>query len=1116
VKRILWIIVLTGLTAVGQALAVNVNDTRMLSQPAIGKTHIAFIYAGDLWVADHDGKNVRRLTTDPGSETNPAFSPDGSLIAFGAQYEGNTDVYVVSVSGGVPKRLTWHPGPDLVQGFAPDGKAVLFASPRNSFNDRYWQLYKVNLEPGFPEQLEIPNGQRATYSPDGTRLAYNPLSYVFGQWKHYRGGTHAVISLYKFSDHSIQRIPQPQGGCNDADPMWMGDTVYFRSDRNGEFNLFSFDLKTQTVKPLTQHQDFPVLYASSGDGKIVYEQAGYLHLLDPKKSKSQKITIGIPADLLELRPRYAKGVNFVRSVSLSPTGARVVMSFRGEVVTLPAEKGDARNLTNTVGVHDRDPVWSPDGKQIAYFSDEGARYMLHVRSQDGKGDIKKIALNGAGFYNTPVWSPDSRKISYVDNSYTLYWLDIAKATTKKISSEPYYGPSFPKVIQHTWSPDSKWLAYTRSSKSWIHAVLAYSIEQDKSFPITDGLSDVGEPVFDASGKYLYFFGSTDAGPIVQWFDMSNADMRRTRSLYLAVLRKEYSSPLAKESDEEKGISKGEKNDKKETDKEKSEKDKGDTSKEETDTNSKEVKKNEPFSIDFDGLNNRIVAIPLPAADYSDLQAGNDGQIFYIERREGSPGVQPGDPGGPQFTLHKYDLNKRKDEVLLSNVMDYDLSGDKKKLFYRFRDNFYVISATEKPEPGKGKLNVESIEVRIDPPTEWAQIFDEVWRINRDYFYAPNMHGVNWPAVKQKYEAFLPDLATRSDLNRVIQWLCSELAVGHSYSGGGDFLNQSKTVPGGLLGADYSIENGRYRFKKVYGGLNWTPDLRAPLTEPGVDVKAGEYLLAVRGQDLRPPTNLHSLFENTSGKLIEITIGPNPDGTGSRTVSVVPIANEATLRNRDWVEGNLRKVEEATGGRVAYVYVPNTTNLGHTYFKRYFFPQAHKEAIIVDERFNGGGQVADYYIDLLRRRFIAYWATRYGADFKTPGASIQGPKVMLIDETAGSGGDLLPWMFRRFKLGKLVGKRTWGGLVGILGFPVLMDGGVVSAPNLAFWTEEDGWAVENVGVPPDVEVEQTPAELIKGRDPQLEEAIQLIMEELKKNPPHTPKRPAYPVKVKQTS
>ncbi len=407
---------------------------------------------------------------------------------------------------------------------------------------------------------------------------------------------------------------------------------------------------------------------------------------------------------------------------------------------------------------------------------------------------------------------------------------------------------------------------------------------------------------------------------------------------------------------------------------------------------------------------------------------------------------------------------------------------------------------------------DAIEVRIEPLAEWTQIFHEAWRINRDYFYASNMHGVDWNAMKQKYAVFLPDLAVRSDLNRVIQWMCSELGVGHHRVGGGDMLYQPKNVPGGLLGADYSIENGRYRFKKVYGGLNWNPELRSPLTEPGVDVKAGEYLIAVQGKELRPPTNLYSVFENTSGKLTEIAVGPNPDGSGSRTVSVVPISNEGALRNRDWVEGNLRKVDQATNGRVAYVYVPNTTTMGHTYFKRYFYPQAYKEAIIVDERFNGGGQIADYYIDHLRKPFIAYWNMRYGADLKSPSASIQGPKIMLIDETAGSGGDLLPWMFRKFQLGKLIGKRTWGGLVGTLGFPQLMDGGAVTAPNLAIWTPEEGWTVENEGVPPDIEVEQIPSEVIAGRDPQLEKAIQVVMEELKKNPAPQPKRPPYPVKT----
>ncbi len=519
-------------------------------------------------------------------------------------------------------------------------------------------------------------------------------------------------------------------------------------------------------------------------------------------------------------------------------------------------------------------------------------------------------------------------------------------------------------------------------------------------------------------------------------------------------------------------------------------------------------------IDFDGINFRIVALPLPAGEYSELRAGAAGQIYYLESLppvQGQGGPGQGGPGAGRFALHHYDLNKRKDETPISRLGAYVLSRDNKKVAYFSGESLFITGLAEKVEGGKGKVNLEAVEVKIDPTAEWKQIFDEVWRINRDYFYDPHMHGVDWKSMREKYAAFLPDLATREDLNRVLTWMCSELAVGHHRVGGGDGIYQPKNVPGGLLGADYEIADGRYRFKKVYGGLNWNPDLQSPLTAPGVNVKAGEYLLAVQGVDLKAPTNLYSLFENTAGKLIEITVGPKPDGSGSRTVPVVPIDNESALRNRDWVEGNLRKVDAATGGRVAYVYVPNTANLGFTYFKRYFYPQSHKEAIIVDERFNGGGQVADYYIDLLRRPLISYWAMRYGADLKTPSASIQGPKVMLIDETAGSGGDLLPWMFRKFQLGKLVGKRTWGGLVGILGFPVLMDGGFVTAPNLAIWTE-DGWVVENEGVPPDVDVEQTPADVIAGRDPQLEKAIQVVLEELKKNPPKQPIRPPYPNKT----
>ncbi len=518
-----------------------------------------------------------------------------------------------------------------------------------------------------------------------------------------------------------------------------------------------------------------------------------------------------------------------------------------------------------------------------------------------------------------------------------------------------------------------------------------------------------------------------------------------------------------------------------------------------------------MAIDFAGIDQRILALPVPAGEYSRLRAGAAGQLYFLEAPAARGGGDDGPRGGK---LQHFDLESRKLKTVVEGVRGFELTANNKKALVALPpEDLAIIDLAKPPAPIKDKLKLDAVEVRIDPRAEWRQIFDEAWRINRDYFYDPHMHGADWAALRGKYAAFLPHLATRGDLDRVLRWLLSELAVGHSYLTPGERLHERKPVPGGLLGADYEIANGRYRFKKVYGGLNWDPELRAPLTAPGVDVKAGEYLLAVRGRNLKPPTEIYSLFENTANKSIEITVGPSADGKGSRTVTVEPLAAEDALRNRDWVEGNLKKVHQATGGRVAYVYVPNTAGLGHTYFKRYFFPQADKQAIIVDERFNGGGQVADYYIDLLRRPFTAMWATRYGKDLRTPGAAITGPKVMLIDETAGSGGDLLPWMFRKYRLGPLVGKRTWGGLVGILGFPVLMDGGRVTAPNLAFWTE-DGFGVENEGVPPDVEVEQWPADVIAGKDPQLEKAIAIVLKALEEKPPRPLQRPAFPVRVRK--
>ena len=1104
-----FIICILGMAVLAQAAGIDTKDTRLLSQPAISQSQIAFVYANNLWVADLDGGNPKQLTTDIGIEYNPAFSPDGKWIAFSAQYEGNLDVYIVSAGGGIPKRLTWHPGLDLVQGFTADGTSVYFVSTRSMATPGSLKLYRVPVQGGFPEEFKIPTIFRAAFSPDGQYIAYNPLPYAFTQWKQYRGGRVSEIWILKVNDYSVVKIPQPEGRSNDVQAMWLGDKVYFLSDRAGEFNLFAYDTKSKAINQLTNFSDFPILNASIGAGKIIFEQAGYLHLFDPASANSSKLTLGIAADLLELRPRYVRGPQWVRGGDVSPSGARAVIEFRGEIVTVPAEKGDFRNITNTAGANERNPVWSPDGKSIAYISDESGEYELYVRGQDGKGEPKRYKLDGAGFYESLVWSPDSQKISFADNSLALFWIDLKTGAVKEIGQEYYYGPFRSRTTNTVWSPDSQWIAYTLNTTASIQRIHAYSLEEDKSFPITDGLSEAAEPVFDKSGKYLYFFGSTDAGPVKNWFDQSNADMRMTNSIYLAVLRKDLPSPLAKESDEEKPAEKDEKKEDKTAAEAKSKDQKKEGVK---DAGKKaEEKPEEKFRIDFDGLDHRILALPVSSGYYWNLQAGEEGQVYYLETKSVGGGA-PVEMQGLAGSLHHYDMKARKDDVVIPEAEFFMLTADRKKIGYMLKGSFWIVPAAGKPEPGKGKLNLESIEVRIDPRAEWNQIFSEVWRINRDYFYDPNMHGADWPAMRKKYAAFVPHLSCRNDLNRLIQWLCSELVVGHSYGGGGDQLFEPKQVAGGLLGADLAIENGRYRFKKVFGGLNWNPELRSPLTEPGVDVKQGEYLLAVAGTDLRPPVNPYSLFENTAGKIVEITVGPNADGSGSRTVQVVPISNESSLRNRDWVEGNLKKVEQATGGRVAYVYVPNTAELGHIYFKRYFFPQADKEAIIVDERFNGGGSLADYYIDFLKRQFYAMWATRYGHDYRTPNAMIPGPKVMLVNETAGSGGDFLPWLFRKSGLGKIIGKRTWGGLVGILGFPVLMDGGRVTAPNLGIWTE-DGWIVENEGVPPDIEIEQWPADVAAGHDPQLEKAIQVVMEELKANPPKKLVRPPFPVRVK---
>lgn len=1089
-------------------LAVDIRDTRLVSEPALSAEAVAFCYANDIWIADRNGSALRRLTTHPGVESGPRFSPDGQWIAFTGSYEGNTDVYLVPAAGGVPRRLTWHPGSDVALGFTPDGNEVLFASGREVYTRRYTQLFTVPRVGGIPTKLPVPHAAQAALSSDGRTLAYVPLSEAFRQWKHYRGGRTARILLYDLGSQEAEPVPQPPERCNDTEPMWLMDRLFFLSDRDGEFNVYSFERGTRAVKRLTAHADFPVLNAAAGGGLIAYEQAGAIHLLDPSAGTVKRLPLGIAADLLELRTRWAKGGKWVRDASVSPSGSRVAFEFRGEIVTVPREKGDDRNLTQSPGVHERSPAWSPDGKWIAWFADRGGEYALDIAPHDGREPARVLALQGAGFYEDPRWSPDAKRISYRDNSRTLWIIEVATGQQTRVASDVVYGPM--PVLHHAWSPDSRWLAYTRNTPTFFNRIFLYSIAEGKSHAVSDGLADAHSPAFDGSGKYLYFLVSTDAGPVVDWFAQSNADMRSVQQIYLAVLAKGVPSPLARESDEEKP--KDDTAEKATEPGKKSGADKPDGQKTDAgakdaaakDAAAQEDKRPVEVKIDAEGLAERILMLPTPAGVYADLVAGATNQLFY--RRAAST-----DPKA-DYAVYRFDFVKRKEDSILDKADGFELAADTKHALVWAKDAWHVVEVGDKLDLGKHKLDVGRIEVRVDPPAEWAQIFHEAWRINRDYFYDPGFHGADWGAMREKYAPFLEHLATRNDLSRVIQWMLSELAVGHSYQSPGDTPFQVDSIPGGLLGADFEIAQNRYRFRKVYGGLNWDPDLRSPLTEPGVDVRAGEFLLAVEGRELRPPDNPYQRFERTANRLVQITVGPNADGTGSRTVKVVPVDNESALRNRDWVEGNLRRVTEATQGRVAYVYVPNTADQGHTYFKRYFFPQADRQAIILDERHNGGGSVADYYIDTLRRPVVSYWAMRYGADLKTPLAGIHGPKAMLIDETAGSGGDLLPWMFRKFQLGPLIGKRTWGGLVGILGFPVLMDGGSVTAPNLAIWTE-DGFIVENEGVAPDIEVEQTPKDVLAGRDPQLEKAIAVVLEALAKDPPKPAQRPPYPKRVR---
>jgi tricorn protease len=1092
----------------------------LLQKPTLSKTHIAFSYAGDLWLVAREGGEARLLTSGSGTKSDPVFSPDGSMIAYTGDYDGNVDVYVIPAEGGVPKRLTHHPTVDEVVGWTPDGKQVLFRSGRSSYS-RFNKLFTVGLDGGLPHELPLPMAEAGSYSPDGKQIAYVPTDntrrlFSIG-WKRYRGGKASHIWIANLTDYGIEKVPRETS--NDGTPMWVGSKVYFLSDRNGPFSLYSYDVKTRKVDvALAANSD--IKSASAGPGAIVYEQFGSLGLFDLATGKAKQISVTVPADLPNARPRFKKVEREIAGADISPSGARAVFEAHGEILTAPAEKGDIRNLTHTPGVMERDPAWSPDGKWIAYFSDESGEYQLHIKAPDGMGEAKKISLgNPPSFFYNPVWSPDSKKIAYTDKRLSVWYVDVAKGTPVKVDSTTYDLPQ--RALTPVWSPDSRWIAYNKQLPSHIFAIFAYSLEQSKALQLTDGLSDARYPAFDQKGQYLFFTASTDVGPTTGWLDLSSADRRVTRSAYVMVLRKDQPSPLAPESDEEKaqgeeGKPEGDKAAKpedKEKDKDKEAEGAPDKEKDkEAAKGGKPGKKEEVnVKIDVEGISQRILALPIPPRNYGQLSAGKAGTIFLLEEplRQGPDA---------QSTLWRFDLKSRKAEKIMEGVNAFVVSFDGNKLLYskgRGPAAHWYIGSASAPAAGPGPggkpdtpLNLAKMEVLIDPRAEWKQEYAEVWRIERDFLYDPNLHGLNLAATEKHYAPFVDNIGSRLDFSYLLSEMLGEITVGHMY------IRTPQDPPSdegkvGLLGADYKIENGRYRFARIYQGENWNPQLRAPLTQPGVNVQEGEYLLAVNGRELKGTDEVFELFAGTADRNTVLKVGPTPDGKGARSVTVVPIENETGLRNRSWIEANLKKTEQLSGGKLAYVYLPDTGFGGYTSFNRYFFAQIGREGAVIDERFNGGGAAADYVIDYLRRPLANYWMTREGQDFTTPVGSIFGPKAMIINEYAGSGGDALPWYFRDAKIGPLVGTRTWGGLVGIYDYPQLMDGGAVTAPRVAFYNRNGEWDVENHGVAPDVEVEITPKDWMSGRDPQLEKAVALVMDALKKNPLPVGKRPAFP-------
>ena len=1077
-------------------LAQDNSANALCRYPTMHDNIIVFESGGNLWKVNRTGGTASRLTTDDGFDIMPRFSPDGKTIAFTGYYDGNRDVYVIPADGGIVKRLTFHSdvvkeatlrwGPDnMVVSWTPDSKNVIFLSRRNTFNSWFGRLFSVPAEGGLPEQLPLPKGGLLSYNSDGGKIAYNRIFRNFRTWKKYYGGLAQDIWIYDFNTKKIERVTDWKG--TDSYPMWYGNTIYFASDRGpaNRMNIWAYDLQTKSFRQITKFTDYDVDWPSLGNNGIVFQCGGSLYVIDLPDEQMHEIKVNVPDDGKQLRKRWVNASKEIVTYEIAPNGKRALFGARGDIFTVPEEHGNIRNLTETSKAREENPSWSPNGKWVAYVTDATGESEIAVKASDGSGNEQILTDRKTGYIYGLVWSPGSDKIAFSDNEKTLWYLNIKDKKLIKIDESKRF-----EIHDYNWSPDGKWITYSKAAENNFSSIYLYNLNDNKSVNISSEMNDDFEPVFSKDGKYLFFISSRHENPVASEIEFNMATQKMA-GIYVATLQKSEASPFAPRSDE------------------------GSIEMKKDSSKKSEWKPGEanPIHIDMNGLMARAIPLPIPAGNIHQLLTAGD-MVYYIT----SPSRTVDGPQlpGETDTLHVFDMKKREASSLVASLHGYELSADGSKIIYQLKNNYIITDskpgANEKS--GRKVLNLSDMKSEIDPVDEWNEMFYQAWRLERDFFFNPEMNGKDWEAIKTKYEKLLPELTCRADLNYLIGEMIGELQNSHTYVGGGDELSNEYN-PTGLLGVDFALDksSGRYYFKKIYSGDNTREEFRSPLTEPGIDAKEGDFLLAVDGHELKAPENPYSLFVNSLNRTVTLTLADDVKGSKKHDEIVKPISDELNLRLMDWIDHNREIVNKESDGKVGYIYLSDMDDVGITQFVNQFYPQIRKEGLVVDVRYNGGGNVDQILLERLRRILIGMETNRQGEPGTIPGEVLHGYMVALINHYSASDGDIFPYYFKKYNLGPLIGTRTWGGVRGIRGYWRLLDGGFITVPEFSIFGLNSEWVIENHGVEPDIEVDNLPGDVMEGKDAQLEEGIKYIMNKIKEHPLELPKRPplipAYP-------